>query len=192
MNKIAPCTISQLQQFVQQMRKPKVRKVIQKKPRFTPFMTRKKAWFIRQYPQEMKEAIIRTVYSNGLSQKRPRGMLTKAAMIFNMPISSVKHFVEQFESRGRNLTKLNLNGRSKFKMIPALLQKELVSVSLLQEWCRFSMKQRISLLAKHYNVQVSIATLKRFYTAQGVSFKATKRVYRSTLVDHARIDLKRA
>ena len=121
MNKIAPCTISQLKQFVQQMRKPKVRKVIQKKPKVTPFMKRKKVWFMRQYPQEMKEAIIRTVYSNGLSQRRPRGMLTKAAMIFNMPISTVKLFVEQFESRGRSLTKLNLLGRGKFKMIPALL-----------------------------------------------------------------------
>ena len=89
---------------------------------------------------------------------------------------TVKDFVRKWRTRGD----LQDRRMGKFKMIPPGVQSELLSADVLQKWCRHSLKERPSEILKDYGVQVSAQTLHRFYTENGIKYKANKAILRQT------------
>ena len=68
---------------------------------------------------------------------------------------------------------LNLK-RGRFREIPDNVKEMLVKPALLYEWSPFSIKERVELIERVWNVKTSPTQLARFYKAKGVKYLAAK------------------
>ena len=126
-------SIDDLIDFINKSRTKQKKRVRKKKP--VKFMTKRKCWIRRQYPEHVKQGIVRMYFTR--RWLGPRLSMKEIARIFNVAVTTVSTFVQRFKERGCQFDKLNDRRYGKFKMLPQHVQDELVSPLLLNEWsCR--------------------------------------------------------
>ena len=160
-------SLDDLIDYIKKSRTKQKKRIRKKKP--VKFMTKRKCWVRRQYPEHVKQGIVKTYFKR--KWLGPPTSMKEIARIYNVAVTTVSTFVQRFKKRGYQLDKLNDRRYGKFKMLPQHVQDELVSPRLLNEWSCRSIIERQAIIKQKYNISIAHGTLESFYKSKGIRFK---------------------
>ena len=99
-----------------------------------------------------------------------------------LPISTVVNVLRRFVSRDHDLDKLQVR-RRQFAMITPAVKAALLNTELLQRWSPYTMRERVEIIHRTFDVSLCIQTLQRFYKKFGIAHRAAKVRYRYEQVE---------
>ena len=107
-----------------------------------------------------------------------------------MPWSTVRGIITRFVAAGYRFSAFE-RAQRRFGCIKAEIQEKLLDAATLREWKPYSLRERLIMMDRLWNVKISFNTLQCFYKSHSLSYKSCKAVYRTYLERQPHLDAER-
>ena len=150
----------------------------------------KPAMRVRGRYHPISEAQVKSIllarFGSLTSFENPICSIYSVSQRLRIPYSSVQETIKKFLERGRQFAFKFKKGRKRKELAPNL-EAQLCSQELLQDWSSYSLRDRVTLCQRRFNLKISVTTLRRLYRCNGIRYRASQKVYRTALTHQERI-----
>ena len=147
----------------------------------------------RRLPEQVRKAIVFLVYGAGTYTTRIRSY-AEVAKIFTISPKTVESVISTFKKRGCSLEEFKdrrLGRPSSIEQLDPAVKRQLLRRDLLQLWATKTLAERVSVINRDYNVDMTVWKLRKLYIENGIKPRSTQMVYRSQWIRRHELDAAR-
>ena len=136
----------------------------------------------RKVPDPIRRAIVLLVYGPDTTFTKRIRSLTEVAKIFTISRKTVYSVCAAFKKEQCSIEDFRdkrFDRRSSLESLDPAVKRELLKKDLLQLWATKTLAERVNVIRRDYNVEMTVWKLRKLYIENGIKCRSTQMVYRS-------------